>query len=67
MVGRAALTESASVETFAAAAARSDTETGVPRGWRESANCSTAALDLMVRRPATLRALATSDMTSVCL
>jgi len=33
MVGRAALTESASVETFAAAAAQSDTQTGVPHGY----------------------------------
>ena len=33
MVGRAALTESTSVETFAAAAAQSDTQTGVPHGY----------------------------------
>ena len=33
MAGRAALTESASVEDFAAAAAQSDTQTGIPHGY----------------------------------
>jgi hypothetical protein len=36
MVGRAALVENASVETFAAAAAQSDTQSGIPHGYYNS-------------------------------
>jgi hypothetical protein len=36
VVGRAALTETASVETFATAAAQSDTQSGIPHGYYNS-------------------------------